>query len=174
MQGNIPDTLATLDLSTYQDLALREPAPSSRNGTESFLISGMCRTAAAFSPTTAGGLVRCPCSCLVLSLSPMAKGIAALEQEIDRLHRAPNPLLRQVYSLEGAAQQSFLVEEHVIGPSLLEILRARSFLSPPETWLLLNLLAPVADHAQSNELQQVDIALSGVQLISAATDGNLD
>jgi serine/threonine protein kinase len=95
-----------------------------------------------------------------------AKRYAALEREIDRLHRAPNPLLRQVYSLEVAGQQGFLVEEHVIGPSLLEILRARSFLSPPETWLLLNLLAPVADHAQSNELQQVDITLSGINSVS--------
>ncbi len=109
-----------------------------------------------------------PVSVLLLSLEFVSdsKRYTALEQEIERLHRTPNPLLRQVYSLESAAQQNILVEEHVIGPSLLEVLRARSFLSPPETWLLLNLLAPIADHAQSNELKQVDITLSGVQLIS--------
>jgi TPR repeat protein len=94
------------------------------------------------------------------------KRYTALEREVDRLHRAPNPWLRQVYSVESAAQQSFLVEEHVIGPSLLDVLRARGFLSPPETGLLLNLLAPVADHAHSSELQQVDFTLSGVQLTS--------
>jgi serine/threonine protein kinase/TPR repeat protein len=95
-----------------------------------------------------------------------SKRYMALEHEIDRLRRSTNPLLRQVYSLESTAQQSFLVEEYVVGPTLLEILRARGFLSPAETWLLLNLLAPVADGAQSNELQQVDFTLSGIQLTS--------
>jgi len=107
-------------------------------------------------------------SLLLLSPEFISDGekYAALEREIDRLHRAPHPLLRQVYSFESVAQQSFLVEEQVVGPSLLDVLRARGFLSPPETWLLLNLLAPVADHAHSNELQQVDFTLSGVQLTS--------
>ena len=95
-----------------------------------------------------------------------SKRYMALEHEIDRLRRSTNPVLRQVYSLESTAQQSFLVEEYVIGPTLLEILRARGFLSPAESWLLLNLLAPVADDAQSNELQQVDFTLSGIQLTS--------
>jgi TPR repeat protein len=95
-----------------------------------------------------------------------SKRYMALEHEIDRLRRSTNPLLRQVYSLESTAQQSFLVEEYVVGPTLLEILRARGFLSPAETWLLLNLLSPVADDAQSNELQQVDFTLSGIQLTS--------
>ena len=95
-----------------------------------------------------------------------SKRYMALEHEIDRLRRSTTPLLRQVYSLESTAQQSFLVEEYVVGPTLLEVLRARGFLSPAETWLLLNLLAPVADDAQSNELQQVDFTLSGIQLTS--------
>jgi serine/threonine protein kinase/TPR repeat protein len=95
-----------------------------------------------------------------------SKRYMALEHEIDRLRRSTNPLLRQVYSLESTAQQSFLVEEYVVGPTLLEILRARGILSPAETWLLLNLLAPVADDAQANELQQVDFTLSGIQLTS--------
>jgi serine/threonine protein kinase/TPR repeat protein len=95
-----------------------------------------------------------------------SKRYMALEHEIDRLRRSTTPLLRQVYSLESTAQQSFLVEEYVVGPTLLEVLRARGYLSPAETWLLLNLLAPVADDAQSNELQQVDFTLSGIQLTS--------
>jgi TPR repeat protein len=163
--GELQETLATLDLSTirpgaegvgtllaqrYRIISHLGDVPHGRR-----FLADDCRRARQVS---------------VLLFSPEfisdGKRYAALEREIDRLHRAPNSLLRQVYSLEGAAPQNFMVEEHVIGPSLLEVLRARSFLSPPETWLLLNLLAPVADHAQSNELQQVDIALSGVQLIS--------
>jgi len=163
--GELQDTLATLDLSTirpgaegagtllaqrYRIISDLGDVPHGRR-----FLADDCKRARQVS---------------VLLFSPEfisdGKRYAALEREIDRLHRAPNSLLRQVYSLEGAAHQNFIVEEHVIGPSLLEVLRARSFLSPPETCLLLNLLAPVADHAQSNELQQVDIALSGVQLIS--------
>ncbi len=162
--GELPDTWATLDLS-----AIRLGAEGA--GT---LLAQRYRIISDLGDVPHGRRFladdrRRARQVCVLLFSPEfisdGKRYAALEQEIDRLHRAPNPLLRQVYSLEGAAQR-FLVEEHVIGPSLLEILRARSFLSPPETWLLLNLLARVADHAQSNELQQVDIALSGVQLIS--------
>jgi TPR repeat protein len=163
--GELQETLATLDLSTirpgaegagtllaqrYRIISHLGDVPHGRR-----FLADDCRRARQVS---------------VLLFSPEfisdGKRYAALEREIDRLRRAPNSLLRQVYSLEGAAPQNFMVEEHVIGPSLLEVLRARSFLSPPETWLLLNLLAPVADHAQSNELQQVDIALSSVQLIS--------
>ena len=127
--GEQPDSLATLDLSTnrpgaegsgtllaqrYRIISDLGDVPHGRR-----FLADDCRRARQVS---------------VLLFSPEfisdGKRYAALEQEIDRLHRAPNPLLRQVYSLEGAAQQSFLVEEHVIGPSLLEILRARSFLSP--------------------------------------------
>ena len=60
-------------ISRLLDLARRDLS-CSRNGTELFLISGTCRMADAFSPTTAGGLVRYRCSCLVLSLFPTAKG----------------------------------------------------------------------------------------------------
>jgi Flp pilus assembly protein TadD len=95
-----------------------------------------------------------------------SKSYTALKQEIDQLRRAARAELRQIYSLESAGQQSFLVEEHVIGPALVEVLRARSVLSPPEAFLLLKLLAPVADWAQANRLQQVDLTVSGIQLIS--------
>jgi serine/threonine protein kinase/TPR repeat protein len=93
-----------------------------------------------------------------------SKRYTALEQEIDQLRRAPRPELQEIYSIESAGQQSFLVQEIVIGPSLVEILRTRKALTPPEALLLLKLLAPVADHAQSNSLQQVALTISGVHL----------
>ncbi len=63
------------------------------------------------------------------------------------LRNAPHPMLREVYSLETFADFSFLVEEYFVGPSLLDLLRARSALSAPEVVRLLSLLAPLADHA---------------------------
>ena len=93
-----------------------------------------------------------------------SKRYTALEQEIDQLRRAPRPELQEIYSLESAGQQSFLVQEIVIGPPLVEILRTRSALTLPEALLLLKLLAPVADHAHANRLQQVSLTVSGVRL----------
>jgi serine/threonine protein kinase/TPR repeat protein len=94
-----------------------------------------------------------------------SKRYTALEQEVDQLRRAPRPELREIYSLESTGQQSFLVQEIVIGPLLVEILRTRSALSLPEALLILKLLAPVADHAHANRLQQVALTVSGVHLI---------
>jgi serine/threonine protein kinase/TPR repeat protein len=88
----------------------------------------------------------------------------ALEQEIDQLQRAPRPELREVYSLESVGQQSFLVQEYLVGPTLLDILRIRSLLAPSEALLLLRLLAPLVDHAQAHKLQQLVITVSGVHL----------
>jgi serine/threonine protein kinase/TPR repeat protein len=93
-----------------------------------------------------------------------SKRYTALEQEIDQLRRVPRPELQEIYSIESAGQQSFLVQEIVIGPSLVEILRVRKALTPPEALLLLKLLAPVADHARDNQLQQVALTISGVHL----------
>jgi len=93
-----------------------------------------------------------------------SKRYTALEQEIDQLRRAPRLELQEIYSLESAGQQSFLVQELVIGPLLVEILRTRSALSLPEALLVLKLLAPVADHAHTNRLQQVSLTVSGVHL----------
>jgi serine/threonine protein kinase/TPR repeat protein len=93
-----------------------------------------------------------------------SKRYTALEQEVDRLRRAPRPELQEIYSLESTGQESFLVQEIVIGPRLVEILRARSALPLAEALLLLKLLAPVADHARVNRLQQVDLTISGVHL----------
>jgi TPR repeat protein/serine/threonine protein kinase len=92
------------------------------------------------------------------------KRYTALEQEVDQLRRAPRPELQEIYSLESAGPQSFLVQEIVVGPTLLEILRIRSVLTPPEALLVLKLLAPVADHAHANRLQQVALTVSGVHL----------
>ena len=93
-----------------------------------------------------------------------SKRYTALEQEVDQLRRAPRPELREIYSLESTGQQSFLVQEIVVGPALVEILRTRSVLALPEALLLLKLLAPVADHAHANRLQQVALTVSGVHL----------
>jgi len=51
----------------------------------------------------------------------------------------------------------FLVEEHVPGPSMLDILRTRSVLTAVDGSLrLVSLLAPVADHASRHRFQHVD------------------
>ncbi len=93
-----------------------------------------------------------------------SKRYTALEHEVDQLRRAPRSELREIYSLESTAKQSFLVQEIVTGPALVEILRARSALTLSETLMVLKLLAPVADHAHANRLQQVALTVSGVHL----------
>ena len=90
----------------------------------------------------------------------------ALEQEVDRLRSAPQAELREIYSLESVGQQSFLAQEYLLGPTLLDVLRVRRMLTPSEALLLVKLLAPVADHAQANRLQQVVLTVSGVHLTS--------
>ncbi|MBV9105154.1 MAG: protein kinase [Verrucomicrobia bacterium] len=95
-----------------------------------------------------------------------SKRYTALEQELDQLRRVPLPELQEVYSLESADRQSFLVQENVIGPALVEILRARGALSVPEALRMLKLLAPVADHAQANKLQQLALTIFGVHLVT--------
>jgi len=90
----------------------------------------------------------------------------ALEQEVDRLRSAPQAELREIYSLESVGQKSFLAQEYLLGPTLLDVLRVRRMLTPPEALLLVKFLAPVADHAQANRLQQVVLTVSGVHLTS--------
>jgi serine/threonine protein kinase/TPR repeat protein len=90
-----------------------------------------------------------------------------LEQEVEQLQRAGLPQIQEIYSLESVGQTSFLVTEYVAAPQLVEFLRVRSVLTPPEALLLLRFLAPVADHAQANRLQQVDLTVSGVRLFAA-------
>jgi tRNA A-37 threonylcarbamoyl transferase component Bud32/tetratricopeptide (TPR) repeat protein len=87
-----------------------------------------------------------------------------VEQEVEKLRQAPNESLRQVFSLESTNQQSYLVEEFVVGPTLLAILRARGELTAPELAPALNQLAVLADHATTHHLSSVDLSLNGVQL----------
>src|SRR5260370_33090658 len=106
--GELPDTWATLDLS-----AIRLGAEGA--GT---LLAQRYRIISDLGDVPNGrrflsddrGRARQVC---VLLFSPEfisdGKRYAALEQEIDRFHPAPNPLLLQVYSLECAAQQLFLL-----------------------------------------------------------------
>jgi serine/threonine protein kinase len=56
----------------------------------------------------------------------------SMEEQVNRLEAASHSSLRQIYSLECTAHHSFLVQEWIVGPSLLEILRARSALTGPE------------------------------------------
>src|SRR6202022_2054913 len=96
------------------------------------------------------------------------KRYTLLEQEVEQVRRAISAQIQEIYSLESVDQTSFLVEEYVAGTLLVEVLRVRSVLTPPEALLLLKLLAPVADHAQSHRLQQVDLTVSGVRLTAPA------
>jgi len=103
---------------------------------------------------------------LIFSAAFLADAVrfTSMEEEVNRLQVGNHTGLRQVYSLESTAHHSFLVQEWVVGPSLLEILRARRALTAPEVIKLLDHLAPLADHATQKNLQTVDFTLSGVQL----------
>ena len=103
---------------------------------------------------------------LIFSASFLADTVrfTSMEEEVNRLQIGNHTGLRQVYSLESTAHHSFLVQEWVVGPSLLEILRARSTMTAPEVIKLLDQLAPLADHATQKNLQTVDFTLNGVQL----------
>jgi serine/threonine protein kinase/TPR repeat protein len=95
--------------------------------------------------------------------------LSALREAVRLLRKAPHPMLREVYSLETFSDCSFLVEEYVAGTPLLDLLRRRGALTAPEVARLLNLLAPVADHAAQGGLQHVDLALSGIHLLERAS-----
>jgi TPR repeat protein/tRNA A-37 threonylcarbamoyl transferase component Bud32 len=95
--------------------------------------------------------------------------LAALQTAVERLRTAPFPMLRAVYSLERGDGYSILLEEHVVGPSLLDLLRSRSVLSAPEVVRLLNLLAPLADHARAHQLEYVDFTLQGIDFVNTGS-----
>jgi TPR repeat protein/tRNA A-37 threonylcarbamoyl transferase component Bud32 len=94
---------------------------------------------------------------------------AALHAAIEGLRKAPYPMLRAIYSSERADGYSILVEEHSVGPSLLDLLRSRSVLSAPEVVRLLNLLAPLADHASAHQLEYVDFTLQGIHFVNTGS-----
>ena len=87
-----------------------------------------------------------------------------VEQEVEKQQQAPHESLRQIFSLESTDEQSFLVEEFVVGPTLLAILRTRGELTAQELAPLLHPLAVLADHSTAHHFNSVDLTLNGVQL----------
>lgn len=92
--------------------------------------------------------------------------LTPLRETVEQLRKAPHSMLRTVYSLETAGGHSVLVEEHVVGVSLLDLLRSRGVVSAPEVVWLLRLLAPLGDHATANCLEHVDLSLQGIHFIN--------
>ena len=88
-----------------------------------------------------------------------------LQTAVERCRHTTHPMLRAIYSLENSGGHGILVEEHVPGPSLLDLLRSRNVLIAPEVVRLVNLLARLADHARAHQLEHVDLALSGIHFI---------
>jgi serine/threonine protein kinase len=162
--GRQPETLATMALgSTHPDQLKTDSVLAQRYSITQVLGEGpQGRQFTALDLRTGRRI-------FLLLLNPEfvadTKRYTALEQEIDKLRRAPHPALREVYSLESVADRSFLTEEQVDGAQLTDLLRARSVLMPVEALNLAELLAPVADHACAQGLQQVDLTLSGVRLV---------
>jgi len=99
------------------------------------------------------------------------KRFTALEEAVRVVRTSPLPTLREIYSLETVADCTFLVQERVTGPTLLDVLRARSELTGPEVARLVSLLAPVADHAARHRLQHIDLTLLGIHLMAKASTG---
>jgi serine/threonine protein kinase len=94
-----------------------------------------------------------------------ASSLFALQETVRQIRKAPHPMLREAYSLETFTDCSFLVEEYVAGIPLLDLLRVRGSLGASEVMRLLNLLAPVADHAAKSGLNHLDLSLSGIYLV---------
>ncbi|MBV9275695.1 MAG: protein kinase, partial [Verrucomicrobia bacterium] len=96
-----------------------------------------------------------------------------LKVAVDRLRSSPHPMLRAIYSFETAPGEGVLLEEHVVGSTLLDLLRARGILNAAEVVRLAGILAPLADHAGASRLEHVDFSLFGINLVnreSNATD----
>ena len=92
------------------------------------------------------------------------KRFTALEEAVHLVRTSPHPALREIYSLETVTDCTFLVQEHVTGPLMLDVLRTRSELTAPEVARLVSLLAPLADHAGRHRLQHIDMTLLGIHL----------
>ena len=88
-----------------------------------------------------------------------------LQTAVEHCRHTTHPMLRAIYSLESSSGHGILVDEHVAGPSLLDLLRSRSVLIAPEVVRLVNLLARLADHARAHQLEHIDLTLSGVHFI---------
>jgi serine/threonine protein kinase/tetratricopeptide (TPR) repeat protein/chaperone required for assembly of F1-ATPase len=101
---------------------------------------------------------------LSADFSSDSRRLTALQEAVRLAGASRHRMLREIYSLEIASDCAFLVQEHVTGPSMLDILRARSVLTAPEVVRLVSLLAPLVDHANLHRLQYLEITLSGVHL----------
>jgi TPR repeat protein len=88
-----------------------------------------------------------------------------LQGAVERCRNAPHPMLRAIYSLERSGGHGILAEEHVAGPSLLNLLRSRSVFIAPEVVRLLGLLARLADHARAHQLEYLDLTLAGIHFV---------
>ena len=108
---------------------------------------------------------------IILSPDFLSDGrrLTGLEEAVRLASASPHPLLREIHSLETVTDCTFLVQEHITGPSLLDILRARSILTAPEVVRLVSLLAPLVDHANRHRLQHIDIRLPGIHPIDRAS-----
>jgi hypothetical protein len=108
-----------------------------------------------------------PVSLLVFSDSHCSEiaQIAAFERAVDGLQNAPHPNLRKIFDLGCSGDFVFLVQEYLPGPVLLDVLRKRGVLNAAEVAKLLIHLAPLADHAQRNCLQLVEMTLRGIRLV---------
>jgi parallel beta-helix repeat protein len=93
--------------------------------------------------------------------------LVALRNEVEALKQARHPLLRIIFAFEQFADAARLILESFTGLPLLAILRVRKALSPVETNMLLDRLAPLADFAQKSGLKQVDLNLSGIWLAAS-------
>jgi serine/threonine protein kinase/Tfp pilus assembly protein PilF len=112
----------------------------------------------------------------VMLLSPDflsdSRRLTALQEAVRLARASPHPMLREIHSLETVTDCTFLVQEHVSGPSMLDILRARSVLTAPEVVRLVSLLASLVDHANLHRLQYIDITLSGIHLTNQGSSGD--
>jgi TPR repeat protein len=96
---------------------------------------------------------------------------APLQAAVERVRKVSHPMLRAIYSLEMAGGHTVLSEEHVYGPSLLDLLRSRSVFSASEVVRLLDLLAPLADLAAAHQLQHIDFSLAGIHFVDRESVG---
>jgi len=101
----------------------------------------------------------------------------AFKTSVDRVLVAPHPALRRLHSLDKIGGENILVEEHVSGPSLRDLLRSRRVFTAQEVVRLLSLLAPLADHATAQRLDHIEMTLLGVHFVvpeSPAHETQLD
>jgi TPR repeat protein/tRNA A-37 threonylcarbamoyl transferase component Bud32 len=98
--------------------------------------------------------------------------LAQLEQAVDRVCCSPHPELRRIFGIKSILNQTVLVDELVIAPSLRDVLRTRGSLSPAEAALVLNRLASVVAHANKHRLENLNLTLGGVHLCDPALGQN--